>query len=37
MARQQLPPHIRKVEITDRTSGKTVTSYELRVDAGINK
>jgi integrase len=37
MARQQLPPHIRKVEITDRTGGKTVTRYELRVDAGINK
>ena len=37
MARQQLPPQIRKVEITDRSGGKTTTRYEVRVDAGVNK
>ena len=37
MSRQQLPPQIRKVEITDRRSGKTSTRYELRVDAGVNQ
>ncbi|CAM5741968.1 site-specific integrase [Mycolicibacterium aubagnense] len=36
MARQQLPPQIRKVEIKNRTTGKTETRYELRVDAGID-
>ena len=37
MTRQQLPPQISKVEITDRRSGRTTSRYELRVDAGVNK
>ncbi len=32
--RQQLPPQIKKVQVTDRRSGKTVLRYELTVDAG---
>ena len=36
MTRQQLPPQIRKVEVTDRKTGKTVVRYELKVDAGVN-
>lgn len=36
MTRQQLPPQIRKVEVLERTSGKTVVRYELRVDGGID-
>ena len=36
MARQQLPPQIRKVDALDRKSGKTVVRYELRIDGGIN-
>ncbi|MCF8606793.1 site-specific integrase [Gordonia sp. HY442] len=34
MARQQLPPQIRKVEITDRRTGKPVPRYQVTVDAG---
>jgi integrase len=34
MARQQLPPQIKKVEILDRGSGKSVTRYQVTVDAG---
>ena len=37
MSRRQLPPQIRKVEITDRKAGKTVIRYELRIDAGVNQ
>jgi integrase len=37
MARQQLPPPIKKIEVTDRKTGKTVTRFELRVDAGMNQ
>jgi len=37
LTRQQLPPQISKVEITDRRSGRTTSRYELRVDAGVNK
>lgn len=34
MTRQQLPPQIRKVEVLDRKTGKTVTKYQVTVDAG---
>jgi integrase len=34
MGRQQLPPQIRKIEVLDRKSGKTVVRYQLTVDAG---
>jgi hypothetical protein len=36
MVRQQLPPQIRKVEVLDRKTGKTVVRYQLTVDAGVN-
>lgn len=36
MSRQQLPPQIRKVEVLDRKTGKTVVRYQLRVDGGVN-
>lgn len=36
MARQQLPPQIRKREVKDRRSGKPTTRYELVADAGID-
>lgn len=36
MSRQQLPSPIRKVEVADRRTGKTVVRYELRADGGIN-
>jgi integrase len=32
--RQQLPPQIKKVHITDRSTAKTVVRYQLTVDAG---
>ncbi|MGO9182675.1 tyrosine-type recombinase/integrase [Mycobacterium sp.] len=34
MTRQQLPPQIKKVDVTDRTTGKRVVRYQLTVDAG---
>jgi integrase len=34
--RQQLPPQIKKVEVLDRKTGKTVVRYQLTVDAGID-
>lgn len=34
MSRRQLPPQIKKIEVTDRKSGKTVVRYQLTVDAG---
>ena len=34
--RTQLPPQIRKVEVTNRRTGKPVLRYQLTVDAGIN-
>jgi integrase len=37
MSRQQLPPQITKIEVTDRTTGKLVVRYQLRVDAGVNQ
>ena len=36
MSRQQLPPQIKKIEVTDRKAGKTVVRYQVTVDAGIN-
>lgn len=36
MARQQLPPQIKKTEVFDRKIGKTVVRYQLTVDAGVN-
>jgi hypothetical protein len=36
MTRQQLPPQIKKIEITDRKAGKTIVRYQLRVDGGLN-
>jgi integrase len=36
MARQQLPPQIKKLEVTDRKTGKAVVRYQLTVDAGEN-
>lgn len=35
-SRRQLPPQIKKVDVLDRKSGKTVVRYQLTVDAGIN-
>ena len=34
--RQQLPPQIKKIEVADRKTGKTVVRYQLTVDAGMN-
>ncbi len=36
MTRQQLPPQIKKVKITDRKIGKSVVRYQVTVDTGIN-
>jgi integrase len=36
MTRQQLPPQIKKITVTDRRTGKTVVRYQLTVDTGIN-
>ncbi|MFI2478169.1 tyrosine-type recombinase/integrase [Nocardia xishanensis] len=36
MSRQQLPPQITKVTVTDRQSGKSVVRYQVRVDAGVD-
>jgi integrase len=36
MTRQQLPPQIRKMAVTDRKTGKPVVRYQLTVDTGIN-
>lgn len=36
MTRRQLPPQIRKIEVLDRKTGKTVVRYQLRVDGGVN-
>ncbi len=33
--RQQLPPQIRKITVTDRSTGKPVVRYQVTVDAGI--
>jgi integrase len=34
--RQQLPPQIKKLDVTDRSSGKTVVRYQLTLDSGVN-
>ncbi len=34
MARQQLPPQIRKIFVRDRKSGRQLTRYEVTVDTG---
>ena len=36
MARQQLPPQIKKIEVADRKTGKTVVRYRLAASAGVN-
>jgi integrase len=36
MTRQQLPPQIKKLEVFDRKTGKTVVRYQLRIDGGVN-
>ena len=36
MSRRQLPPQIKKIEVTERKTGKTVVRYQVTVDAGIN-
>lgn len=36
MSRQQLPPQIQKIEVTDRKAGKRVVRYQVTVDAGQN-
>ena len=36
MSRRQLPPQIKKIDVTDRKTGKTVVRYQLTVDAGVN-
>ena len=34
--RQQLPPQIKKLEVVDRKTGKTVVRYQLTLDSGVN-
>jgi integrase len=34
--RRQLPPQVRKIEVGDRRTGKTVVRYQVTVDGGIN-
>jgi integrase len=36
MARQQLPPQIKKITITNRNTRKSVVRYQVRVDGGEN-
>jgi integrase len=36
VSRQQLPPQIKKIELRDRKTGKTVVRYQVTVDAGAN-
>ncbi len=36
MSRRQLPPQIKKIEVLDRKTAKTVVRYQLTVDAGLN-
>jgi integrase len=36
MARQQLPPQIKKLDVLDRRTGKTVVRYQLTLDAGVD-
>src|SRR5215203_2865981 len=34
MSRRQLPPQIKKIEVTDRKTGKTIVRYQVTVDTG---
>lgn len=34
MSRQQLPPQIKKIEVTDRSTGRKVQRYRVKVDVG---
>lgn len=36
MARQQLPPQIKKVDVLDRSTGKPVVRYRVKVDVGTH-
>lgn len=36
MARQQLPPQIKKVVVTNRSTGKPETRYQVTADAGVD-
>ena len=36
MTRRQLPPQIKKIEVTDRKIGKTVVRYQVTIDTGLN-
>lgn len=36
MPRQQLPPQIKRLEVRDRKTGKTVVRYQLTLDSGVN-
>jgi integrase len=36
MTRQQLPPQIKKITVTNRKTGKPVVRYQLTIDTGIN-
>jgi integrase len=36
MPRQQLPPQVKKLEVTDRKTGKPVVRYQLTIDAGVD-
>jgi integrase len=36
MTRQQLPPQIKKISVTDRATGKPVVRYQVVVDAGVD-
>ena len=37
MAREQLPPHIEKIDVLDRKTGKKVVRYQLVHDVGIDR
>lgn len=37
MSRQQLPPQIRRVRVTDRRTGGTVIRYQVTADAGTDR
>ncbi|MFZ1178057.1 MAG: site-specific integrase [Mycobacterium sp.] len=36
MTRQQLPPQIKKIPVTDRKTGKGVVRYQVTADTGVN-
>jgi hypothetical protein len=36
MTRRQLPPQIKKIDVLDRKSRKTVVRYQLTLDSGVN-